>query len=108
MPSPAVHETEGAARQQGLLTKKGARSPGRCHQAGLRAPFLRHLEWFPLSRHTIIRESMSVHLVEGGLAMDACQSCTASPSVSTTSGHCHHLVRLHLPGVDRGNKKGAN
>jgi len=87
---------------------KGARNSGCCHHAGLRAPSRSHSEWFPLDRHTIIRVSMSVHLVEEGLAMIAGSSYIAGPSVYVTSGPASHPSRLHLLRVDRGNKKDAN
>src|SRR5262249_16366315 len=85
--------------------KKGARSPGRCHQAGLCAPSLSHSEWFPLDRHTIIRASMSVRLVEEGLPMIPAQSCVAGPSVCATSGPSSHLSQLSLLRVDREKKR---
>src|SRR5262249_55649746 len=54
---------------------------------------------------TIIRHTMSIHLVEGGLAMIAGQSCIAGLSVVFPSGSVRFLCGLHLPFSKRGNKK---
>src|SRR2546428_14185204 len=59
-------------------------------------------------RHTIIRHTMSIRLVEGGLAMVAGQSCIAGPSVYFPSCHIRFLCEPHLPFFKIGNKKGAS
>ena len=94
-------------RQQALPPKKGAHRAGCCQQAGLRAPSRSHTEWFSLYRHTIISDTMSIRLVEGGLARVAGQSCLAGPSVCSTSQHVRFLGGPHSSFPRIRNKKAS-
>src|SRR5262249_12823587 len=51
------------------------------HKAGLCAPSPGYKYWQSLGWRSIIIQAMSIRLMEGGLAMDAGQSCIAGPSV---------------------------
>lgn len=56
-------------RQWAIAAKKSARTPGRYQPGGLRALSPNHRCCLSLWRPTIIRHTMSIDLVEGGLAM---------------------------------------
>src|SRR6266699_4236237 len=55
-----------------------------------------------------MKHTMSLRLVEGGLARVAGQSCLAGSSVCSTSCDPRRSDNVHLPFTGRGNKKGAN
>jgi len=79
-----------------MCTKKGAPRPALWHTAGLGAPFPGYKYWHALGWRSIIRQAVSIRLMERGLAMDAGQSCIAGPSVCFPWYHLRFLSRPHL------------